>query len=139
MSYLFVEKTKVFTVPKQPEVGPRILVIEPETDFLNLIHHVLVRENFDVKSLLILENFSEIVRQHNPEVVVISTKLLKHTEFRLFRQSPEFASIKLISIGDSSEHEELRNVLNTGFSGHLDRKFSQPKDLINLINCLLIF
>lgn len=138
MSYIFIEKTQIPKIIPQKQLGRRVLVVEPEADFLNLICHVLGRENFEVKPLLYFEKISTAMTEHQPEIVVISTSFLTHPEFGEFKKNSEFSQVKLISLGNLSEHENLRGVMNTGFSGHLDRKFSRPQDLVNLINCLLI-
>lgn len=137
MSYFFVEKTQIPNNISDVRLGQKILVVEPEADFLGLICHVLARENFHVKPVAVVTDISTAAKEHLPEIAIISTTFLKHPEFKIFRQNPEFARIKLVSIGNLSEHEDLKGVMNSGFSGHLDRKLSRPQDLVKLINCLL--
>lgn len=137
MSYLFIEKTQISNKVKQKISAPRVLVAEPETDFLNLISYVLSKENFEVRSSSVFEEIFEVFKEHQPKVVILGTKFLMHPEFAKLRMDPGFSNIILISIGDSIENEELKRAMNNGFSGHLDRKFSRPQDLVQLINCLL--
>ena len=114
----------------------RILVVDDDPDFVEIIRTILLKENYEVDTAANGDQALEKVRAEKPDLIILdimmSTILDGVSVSQDLREDPELREIPLIMVSSiaSTEHAQ---VFPTDEYLHVDRWLSkpvQPQDLI---------
>ena len=114
----------------------RILVVDDDPDFVEIIRTILLKENYEVDTAANGDQALEKVRTGKPDLIILdimmSTILDGVNVSQELREDPELRQIPLIMVSSiaSTEHAE---VFPTDEYLHVDRWLSkpvQPQDLL---------
>jgi CheY-like chemotaxis protein len=117
----------------------RILVVDDDPDFVEIIRTILLRENYEVDTAANGDQALEKIRVDKPDLIILdimmSTILDGVSVSQELREDPDLRQIPLIMVSSiaSTEHAE---VFPTDEYLHVDRWLSkpvQPKDLISAV------
>ena len=69
----------------------------------------------------------------DPDIAVMNTHFLAHPSFSVFRSEVLPQRTKIISIGSGADANFISSLMSLGVSGHLERRLSRPKDLVEIV------
>ncbi len=133
MAYLFKQKLVFKPVPP----ARLVFVVEPEEYLLELYCKHLLAEQYEVRGF---RDLDALVlppgRGAGPDVAVISTQQLRRPDFQDIKTEKLPASVKIISVGSSTDADFIRNLMSMGVSSHLERRLTRPRDLVEIVGAL---
>ena len=116
---------------KETEGGRRILIIEDNTDAVELLQSVLELKGHTVEVATSGDEGLELAFRHNPEVVICDIGLPGLSGFevaRAVRRNPDLEATRLIAISGYARPEDIKQSEEAGFDHHL----AKPPDLAEL-------
>jgi DNA-binding response OmpR family regulator len=103
----------------------RILILDDNQDILEIVHEVLLYEDFEVKAISETKNFLGIARAFNPDLFLLDYKLPDGNGAdicRLFKAQPEFSKVPVI-IFSAYTHPNI-NFYDSGCDDVIPKPFS---------------
>lgn len=116
-----------------------IIVIEDESDILDVVEYNLAREAYKVRTYRDGEQGLEAVRRHAPDLVLLDLMLpgLDGLEVcRRLKQDPTTRSIPVIMLTAKSEESDVVLGLGVGADDYVAKPFS-PKELVARVSAVL--
>ncbi len=110
----------------------KVLVIDDESDLLDLVSHHLRGAGFDVVTALRGEEGLELARSEGPDLIILDVMLpdLQGTEIlKRLRQNPETASIPVILLTARGEETDRVVGFELGADDYVVKPFS-PRELV---------
>lgn len=137
MSYLFKEKFNIADLVDYQTQVRRVVICEPEEYLAALYGHYLTQHNFDIKHCPRVEGLKEVLGSFSPRLLVLNIEannLERNLVLNLMRQFP---NVGVITTGYNTGGEVVKELMNAGICGHIDRRLSRPKDLIYIVKAVL--
>lgn len=138
--YLFKQKFDLRELTGVQEEPKKILVAIAEEYLCALYTYHLSAENFYVKPCGRLDVLYEKAASFSPHLLVVdigtgndSAVLVRH----LVKLKVSHPGLIIVAVGLASGHEEIKNLMSAGVNAHIDRKFSQPKDIVAVVKAFL--
>jgi DNA-binding NtrC family response regulator len=138
--YLFKNKINVADLVDLQRQSKKILIYEPNSDLGQLYSSYFKQSNFEVQHCREREILPHNLMIFSPNLLVYSLDLLHETGSKTFylqgiKQS--FPSLTVVTVGYNLDPEALKNLMNCGVSGHINRQLSRPQDLVTVVKMLL--
>ena len=117
----------------------RVLVVDDETDILELVEYHLVREGYSVRLVETGESALEAVTRHPPDLVILDLMLpgLDGMEVcRRLKANSETRSIPVMMLTAKGEDSDIVSGLEVGADDYLSKPFS-PRVLTARVRALL--
>lgn len=140
MAYIFRRKFDIRELAAPVQQAKRVLIAEPEEYLRALYAHHLSDEDFFVKPCADAEALAGHIVAFIPDVLVINACLhgTAASTARYLRQlCSRHPSLLVVTLGFGDSPEEVKHLMATGVSAHLDRKFSKPRDIVEIIRTLV--
>ena len=118
---------------------PKILLVEDDTNLVELIRYNLEKEGFDVVSTPDGEEALVLAEEENPDVVVLDWMIANLSGIevcRRMRRAPETASLPIIMLTARAEESDRIRGLETGADDYVTKPFS-PRELVARVRALL--
>lgn len=140
MSYYIQQKFQItdFLSPKLPQ--KKITVAADDDELRRLYCFYLHQHNFQAFPCAGVDSVHEHLKNFQPHLLLFCMNgegkqrdALRHITV-LSRQYPE---LKIVTIGIISRHDELKEILDLGVCGHIDRKLTRPRDIIEVVKVIL--
>ena len=116
-----------------------IVIVEDETDILDVIEYNLVREGYRVRTFRGGEDGFDGIRRHAPDLVVLDLMLpgIDGLEIcRRLKQDPVTAGIPIIMVTAKGEEADVVLGLGVGADDYVTKPFS-PKELVARVGAVL--
>lgn len=140
MSYILKQKFNIRELANLPVVSTERVLLIVDEDYLRGIYEKhLLQEGFEVVSsdFADVSFISEALETAGLLVVDFSDALWKHKLAFLKVVGRDFPGLAIITIGYDLGQEILEELMVLGVRGHLERKFSQPRDLVEITRVVL--
>ena len=132
MAYLFKEQFHIFELAN---LAPRkkLLIFEPE-EYLAGLYALYLQDDFQVSHCQAFEQVKPSILNFNPHVLVYN---IDHDSAvrALLDLKTAFPRLLLFSTGLSAN--KLKELMEAGVIGHINRKFSRPQDLAVIVKSVL--
>ena len=118
---------------------PKILLVEDDTNLVELIRYNLEKEGFDVVSTPDGEEALVLAEEENPDVVVLDWMIANLSGIevcRRLRRAPATASLPIIMLTARAEESDRIRGLETGADDYVTKPFS-PRELVARVRALL--
>ena len=137
MSYLFKEKFNIADLVDTQTQVRRVVICEPEEYLASLYGHYLSQHNFDIKHCPQIDGLKELLFSFSPRLLVLNIEagnLQRGLVLNLLRQFP---NIGVITMGYNTGGDVVKELMDAGICGHVDRRLSRPKDLLYIVKAVL--
>jgi phosphate regulon transcriptional regulator PhoB len=117
----------------------RILVVDDESDLVELVTYNLVKSGFKVITAPDAEEALDSLKRGNIDLIILDRMLpgLQGTELcRIIRNTPKTASLPIIMLTAKGEEHDKIQGLETGADDYMTKPFS-PRELVARVNALL--
>ena len=140
MTYVFKEKFQLADLANVSRVAKCVVLLETDsilrdiykTEFGLLgLDSVFCENQFEVDS---------VVKRHNPHLFICNTDIFKNESelIELLKYIKKiYHYLPLLTYSLRTSPDLLSKLLNCGVSSHLDRKFSRPRDLLDIVRAVL--
>ncbi|HTE02326.1 MAG TPA: response regulator [Mucilaginibacter sp.] len=108
----------------------RVLVLDDNQDILEIVHEALSYEQFEVKSTNESKNVMPLVKEFNPDLVILDYRVAGQNGGEICKQiksHPEFSDIPVIIFSAYINHDDEL------FPYGCDAVINKPFDLVELI------
>lgn len=135
MSYIFKQKLNISDLAPVDSVVPKVLVFEPEDYLGGLYKHHLNNHSFDVRHCVSHHEIDGWINFFSPDLLIFSldSDFSLSDAKKIFKKIPH---IKIITTSFNISHENVKDLMASGVLGHINRRFSRPKDLVTLAKTL---
>ncbi len=140
MSYIFKHKFNLSELVLQPEAEYKtILVAEPEEYLLNLYCDYLTNYNYYSYTCNHLNLLEPKTVLHKPDLLLLSLDLFIDKnkiskDFLEYRK--QFPHIKILCLGHNVDADTVKRIMEFGVSSFIERRFSSPRDIVNLVKSI---
>jgi len=117
----------------------KILVVDDEEDYLNLLRLILLPEGFEVETAVDGEEALEKLEKFNPSLLILDVNLPKINGYELckkIREEKRFAKLPIIMLTVRSKEEEEAFGLEIGCDDYITKPF-EPTALVARVNAVL--
>ncbi len=133
MEYLFREKL-IRPGLKIQDVFPRmVLIAEPSKPLCEIYARLFNPDDFMVHSCTEYAVLNMLLRELDPALLLLTITPFKHDSFshvkKITKNHPE---LKIITMSHDSEQQGLGKLMSLGVSGHINKKLTRPKDVVEL-------
>ena len=138
--YLFKQKFDLRELTGISEEPKRILVAIAEEYLRALYIGHLSEENFYVKPCGQMDALHEKAAGFSPHLLVVGAGSGSETSAlvrSLVRLKEFYPGLVVVAVGFGSGQEDIKKLMAAGVNAHIDRKFSQPKDIVTIVKTLL--
>ena len=118
---------------------PKILLVEDDTNLVELIRYNLDKEGFDVVTTPDGEDALVLAEEERPDVVILDWMIANLSGIevcRRLRRAPETASLPIIMLTARAEEGDRVRGLETGADDYVTKPFS-PRELVARVRALL--
>jgi DNA-binding NarL/FixJ family response regulator len=140
MSYIFKQKFDLNDLVSQPQVEFKtILVAEPEEYLLNLYCDYLSNHNYIPHACSHINLLESKTVLHRPDLLLLSLDLFadkNKISNDFFNYRKQFPHIKILCLGQNVDSEIVKKVMEFGVSSFVERRFSTPQDVVNLVKSI---
>ncbi len=137
MTYIFKEKFKIADLAHTPTQSHRVVVCEPEEYLAALYGHYLSAHNFDIKHCPQIGKLREVLNSFRPRLLILNIEEKNADGGLVQNLRRQFPNIRLITMGYNTGGEIIKELMNAGICGHIDRRLSRPKDLIYIVKAVI--
>lgn len=117
----------------------KILVVDDEEDFLDIIRQVLEPHKFDVICLNDGVSVVDVLRKEQPDFMILDVNMPVKNGYevcREIRQNPEFAELPILMLTIRNQDKEVISGLDCGADDYLTKPFD-PAELVARIHKVL--
>ena len=140
MPYITRQKFNLSELTDKTSPVRHILLLEPEEYRLGIYIQELLKQNFMPIGVRTVDALHKNISNSSPHLLVVSSEIYPH-----IRQSMElvkslknsFPLLPMVTIGYNLSPDDLRSLLSAGVEGHIDRRFSRPADLAQVVSAVL--
>jgi two-component system phosphate regulon response regulator PhoB len=121
------------------EMRPKILVVEDDSNLVELVRYNLDKEGFDVIATHDGEEALVMAEEERPDLVVLDWMIANLSGIevcRRLRRAPETAAIPIIMLTARAEESDRVRGLETGADDYVTKPFS-PRELVARVRALL--
>ena len=140
MAYLFRQKLNIEELSEPLYREKRILIYEPEYYLSALYGHYLRSQNFDIKPCLDLSQVRQAIFVFSPQLLIFSVDAFgSWLKLKPILQGlvADFPNLNVVSTGYDLNSDSIKELMEVGLAGHINRRLSRPKDLAVLAQALL--
>ncbi len=139
MEYIYKQK---FSLRNQPFVslyGATVLFVEPDNEACALYSRHMTDVHMYVVTCGSVEDMMGQVMQVTPDVLIINpTHDLDHSISLMRLIKAQFPKLPIITISETIRDNYLDAIMNAGVSLHINRRLTQPRDLLLAIEQTLL-
>lgn len=138
--YFFKEKFHISELVPVQIYTRSILVAEPEEYLRQIYVNNLSKHGYVAEHCGNLSDVVNLVGSGSHGAMILSPHMEKGLKrfYEVVGYIREIRpSLVIITVGESLQPEILSNLMSLGVVSHLDRRFSRPKDIIEIINSVL--
>lgn len=121
-------------------MGVKIVIAEDETDIRNNLRMLLGMEGFTVFAAPNGKEALELVRQHQPDMVlsdVMMPQMTGHALLQAIREDPALAPIPVVLLTARADRSDVRDGMNLGADDYLTKPF-QREELLTCIRAQMV-
>ncbi len=133
MAYLFRQKFNI-TDLINPAASKKVLIFEPE-EYLAGVYELYLKEHFLVSHTRSLDAVRPAVDVFKPHVLVFNIDGDLAIKF-LLNLKPDFPQLLLVSTSFAGG-ERVKELMQLGVLGHINRRFSRPSDLAVIVKSII--
>ncbi len=138
MAYIFKQKFDIRELTGQPKAVKRVMVFEPEIDLCGLYAYHISAADYFVKSCSNSGVFINHLQEFLPHLLLVNHQAVLSQSSSFFKKiRQEHPELLVITIGLGAGAEDLKNLMSSGVSAHLDRRTTKPQDIVAVIASLL--
>lgn len=140
MAYIFREKFKISDLAPQAALVKKIMLLDEDEDLLNFYGSLLAQKNFEIVACPSLPEVDGLVRRHRPKALICNLDIFSSpTEFVRLLDSLRKFYPELLCITHTIKfgQNDLRQLMSAGVSGHIERRFSRPSDMVMVVRAAL--
>lgn len=140
MAYIFRKKFDIRELADIRKPEKRILIAEPQEDLLALYAYHLSRHDFFVRPCMYPAELAQRLADFSPHLLIINSSFYgepAHTALRLKRLRESTPNLLIVTMGLGTDHTHVRPLMDSAISAHIDRKFSKPADMVDIVHSLL--
>jgi adenylate cyclase len=118
----------------------KILVIDDEKDICSILKIELEATNFNVKTVLSGKKGLEIVKEFNPDIIILDLMMPEMDGFEVcgqLKQSEITSSIPIVVLTAIDQEEAVKKAFDLGASGYLIKPFEDKSVLLFAIEKFL--
>ena len=119
-------------------MAKRIIVLDDNQDILEIVHETLIYENFDVKSTSKSDEVIPLIKEFNPDLVILDYRVAGLNGGELCRQiksHPDFNDLPVIIFSAYIRHND--ELFAYGCDAILNKPFNLT-ELVEKVNNLII-
>ena len=120
-------------------MGKRVLAIDDNVDFLNMLEDMMKETNFDLKTLSDSRKAEEYIDEYKPELLILDIFMPERTGFNLLEDFGEkglYGDIPKIFLTCLDDDVEKMTAKACGVSQYITKPF-HPEDLMGMMKKLL--
>ena len=140
MPYIFKQKLNLSDLAGFATLPKRILIYEPEDYLAALYAHYLRQHNFDIKHCPNLSQVSEMIASFQPHLLIFCADG-REAAFKasglISTLSRRFPDLGLITTARDLSRQGIKDLMDAGVLGHLNRGLSRPQDIPVLVKTIL--
>jgi DNA-binding NtrC family response regulator len=140
MAYIFRQKLNLSDLAGLSVLSKRILIYEPEDYLAALYAHYLRQHNFDIKHCPDLRQVSEMIVSFQPHLLIFCADG-REAAFKapglILALSRRFPDLGMITTARDLNHQGIKDLMDAGVLGHLNRRLSRPQDIPILVKTIL--
>ncbi len=131
MEYIYKQKFSMRNQPFNSLFGATVLLVEPETEACAIYSRQLQGVNMNVLTCGTLSDMLGRVRAESPDIVIVNPtgNIAQGIKFVTLLKT-NFPVIPVITIGKSIRESHLDAIMKAGVSFHINRQFTQPRDIL---------
>lgn len=140
MAYLFRQKLKISDLVVLEQNLQKILLAEAEEYRSALYSQYLSSETQVVLRCGDLYDLAGQIRKHSPHLLVLSVEMVPgftRAVSLLRRLRSDYPGLQIVTLGHGLDADEVKQLMGTGVCGHVDRRFSRPQDLAEIVRTIL--
>jgi DNA-binding NarL/FixJ family response regulator len=137
--YLFKQKFQVSDLVELAHSVMRVLLVEPEEDLAGVYGRHFRQRDYHVLHRSGPENLIEDIARYRPHILILNVGVYavpRAAVADIRRLRGEFPRLPVITVAFQLDPEVLKDHMNAGITGHLDRRHSRPADLVALAEAL---
>ena len=126
-------------VQKQPDIKPRILIVDDEPQIVQVLRLALMRQGFDVLSATDGMEGLHLARTQQPSVIVLDLHLPKldgHAICKMLKSDQRYQATPIIMLTASVETEDREWAAKAGADAFVNKPF-ELEQVLATINALL--
>lgn len=112
-----------------------ILVLEPEEYLLRIYARYFSFPYFQFQACQTWADFKRQLVTLVPDLLIVNTD---QWFYDLLQLKIHWPSQPIISLGHNLTPEQLKQLMAYGISGHINRKFTRPQDLVEVVKTILM-
>jgi hypothetical protein len=136
MSYVYRQKLKLSELANLPDLPNRVMIYEPENYLGALYGHYLGFHNFEVRLQADARELSGAVSAFAPHLLIFSADQ-EGFKFLLRGLTQNFPELKVVTTAYNLSQQSIAELMSLGTLGHINRRFSRPKDLAMLVKTFI--
>ena len=120
-------------------VGVRLLIIEDDTDTLELLQATLEKRGFRVTTCASGAEALAVVPKNSVDLIISDLGMPGMDGFEMIkrlRELPSFQNVPAIALSGYASQKDSEMALAAGFNAHVSKPVN-PAELVNLVNRLL--
>src|ERR1051326_4455806 len=140
MTYIFKEKLNLLELSGKTTESYKVLTVGLEEDLGRLYESYLASRGLNVAHCYSFDAAHKHIETHLPHLVLINIAEPKPTRqllSLLYQIKLLYPSLLIVSLGQNINHEFFKQIMSAGVCSHVDRRFSRPQDLVDIITTLL--
>ncbi|MBI3231966.1 MAG: response regulator [Candidatus Doudnabacteria bacterium] len=138
MAYFTKQKFKISDLARVPKSGPSVLLVISEESLREIYLRHLLRHNFEVNCAAFGNPYSISQYLDEADLLVLDIKNFQEADRLKFLKAlaQKFPSLPVVTIGLGLSEAYIKTIMALGVAGHLDRQFSRPEDLAQVVKTL---
>ena len=119
---------------------PVVVVIEPDAYLADLYAKYIMAAHYKAHIRRDILDIHSFLEQVNPHVILFNPHMHPSTKVfvaELAKIRKNLPSVILITIGQTTETEEIKHYMEAGIASHINRRLTRPGDIIVIIQSLL--
>lgn len=141
MAYLFRQQFKISDLAAPRQRNYSVIVVEPDLYLAKLHELHLTGAGFEVHHCHSPELLSQYLAEVPASVLLLNPEIygdFKRAVDGIRVINKKFPHIHLVTIAYNLESANLKELMSSGISSHINRKLSRPRDVADIIKSLII-
>ncbi len=114
----------------------KILVVDDEPPIVRLMGFILARHGHQILSAVNGEQALEMVREHNPDIVLLDIMMPRIDGYevaRTLRADPKYARLPIIMLSAKAQEEDIQKGIEVGVDEYITKPFS-PEHVVHAVH-----
>lgn len=139
MVYLLKQKFNIRELTELAKPLKRVLLVVEDEVLSEIYRRHLEAHEFEVRALAFGDHLKIVSHLGHCDLLVLEIRHAQETAKLEFLRivARQYPYIPAVTVGFGLEEQILRILMDLGVVGHLDRRFSQPRDLVTMIKTVV--